>query len=139
MVISVTEGADKPLKYPHMFAAAGLVVVNKIDLLPYVDFDLEKFGSFVKSINPDGGDFAAVGDDGRWYRGVVRLDRTSGKQPICHNDPLTRHCPGVNPKISAQEVGRRHIRARAAQGPPAPAPESCDACQAKQQSKQKRR
>jgi len=52
VVISVTEGADKPIKYPHMFAAAGLVVVNKIDLLPYVDFDLEKFGDFVKSINP---------------------------------------------------------------------------------------
>jgi hydrogenase nickel incorporation protein HypB len=52
VVISVTEGADKPLKYPHMFAAAGLVVLNKIDLLPYVDFDLEKFGNFVKSINP---------------------------------------------------------------------------------------
>jgi hydrogenase nickel incorporation protein HypB len=52
VVISVTEGADKPLKYPHMFAAAGLVVLNKMDLLPYVDFDLEKFGNFVKSINP---------------------------------------------------------------------------------------
>jgi hydrogenase nickel incorporation protein HypB len=52
VVISVTEGADKPLKYPHMFAAAGLVVLNKIDLLPYVDFDLEKFENFVKSINP---------------------------------------------------------------------------------------
>jgi hydrogenase nickel incorporation protein HypB len=52
VVISVTEGADKPLKYPHMFAAAGLIVLNKIDLLPYVDFDLEKFGDFAKSINP---------------------------------------------------------------------------------------
>ncbi|HET6731543.1 hydrogenase nickel incorporation protein HypB [Mycobacterium sp.] len=51
VVISVTEGADKPLKYPHMFAAAGLVVLNKIDLLPYVDFDLEAFEKFVRSIN----------------------------------------------------------------------------------------
>jgi hydrogenase nickel incorporation protein HypB len=41
VVISVTEGADKPLKYQHMFAAAQLVVINKIDLLPYVDFDLD--------------------------------------------------------------------------------------------------
>ena len=41
VVISVTEGDDKPLKYPHMFAAADLVVVNKTDLLPYVDFDLD--------------------------------------------------------------------------------------------------
>src|SRR4051812_46904652 len=52
VVISVTEGADKPLKYPHMFAAAGLVVLNKVDLLPYVDFDLESFRAFVRSINP---------------------------------------------------------------------------------------
>ena len=42
MVISVTEGDDKPLKYPHMFAAADLVVVNKTDLLPYVDFDVDR-------------------------------------------------------------------------------------------------
>ena len=41
VVISVTEGDDKPLKYPHMFAAADLVVINKTDLLPYVDFDLD--------------------------------------------------------------------------------------------------
>ena len=41
VVISVTEGEDKPLKYPHMFAGADLVVVNKIDLLPYVDFDVD--------------------------------------------------------------------------------------------------
>jgi hydrogenase nickel incorporation protein HypB len=52
VVISVTEGADKPLKYPHMFAVAVLVVLNKIDLMPYVDFDLEIFDKFVHSINP---------------------------------------------------------------------------------------
>ncbi|WP_395307007.1 hydrogenase nickel incorporation protein HypB [Mycobacterium sp. AMU20-3851] len=51
VVISVTEGADKPLKYPHMFAAADLVVVNKIDLLPYVDFDLDAFRRAVRSVN----------------------------------------------------------------------------------------
>jgi hydrogenase nickel incorporation protein HypB len=53
VIISVTEGADKPLKYPHMFAASGLVLVNKIDLLPYVDFDLETCAKHVRSINPD--------------------------------------------------------------------------------------
>lgn len=52
VVISVTEGADKPLKYPHMFAAAGLIIVNKVDLLPYVDFDLDAFGQAVRSVNP---------------------------------------------------------------------------------------
>ena len=51
VVISVTEGADKPLKYPHMFAAAGLIVINKIDLLPYVDFDLEKCAGYARSLN----------------------------------------------------------------------------------------
>jgi hydrogenase nickel incorporation protein HypB len=52
VVISVTEGADKPLKYPHMFAAAGLILINKIDLLPYVDFDLEKCAGYARSVNP---------------------------------------------------------------------------------------
>jgi hydrogenase nickel incorporation protein HypB len=45
VIISVTEGDDKPLKYPHMFAAADLIVVNKIDLLPYVDFDLDRLSA----------------------------------------------------------------------------------------------
>jgi hydrogenase nickel incorporation protein HypB len=40
-ILSVTEGADKPEKYPHMFAAANLMLLNKIDLVPYVDFDVE--------------------------------------------------------------------------------------------------
>ncbi|MCT7659498.1 hydrogenase nickel incorporation protein HypB [Mycobacterium deserti] len=51
VIISVTEGDDKPLKYPHMFAAAGVVIVNKIDLLPYVAFDLEKCCAHVRSMN----------------------------------------------------------------------------------------
>ena len=52
VVISVTEGADKPLKYPHMFAAAELVVINKIDLLPYVDFHLDVCAANARSVNP---------------------------------------------------------------------------------------
>lgn len=53
VVVSVTEGSDKPLKYPHMFAAAGLVILNKIDLLPYVDFDVETCCRHARSVNPD--------------------------------------------------------------------------------------
>ncbi|MDT5191865.1 MAG: hydrogenase nickel incorporation protein HypB [Mycobacterium sp.] len=52
VVISVTEGADKPLKYPHMFAAAELVLINKVDLLPYVDFDLDVCAANARSVNP---------------------------------------------------------------------------------------
>ena len=43
VLASVTEGADKPLKYPHMFRQADLVLLNKTDLLPYVDFDLKQY------------------------------------------------------------------------------------------------
>jgi hydrogenase nickel incorporation protein HypB len=53
VVMSVTEGADKPLKYPHMFRTADIVLLNKIDLLPYVDFDKQKFEGSVRQINPD--------------------------------------------------------------------------------------
>jgi hydrogenase nickel incorporation protein HypB len=71
VVISVTEGADKPLKYPHMFAAAGLIIINKTDLLPYVDFDLDVCASYARSINPNVEIVAAsatTGDGiGAWY------------------------------------------------------------------------
>ena len=52
MVASVAEGEDKPLKYPLMFRACELVVVNKIDLLPHLDFDLDLFLSNLKQVNP---------------------------------------------------------------------------------------
>jgi hydrogenase nickel incorporation protein HypB len=52
VVISVTEGDDKPLKYPHMFAVADLVLVNKTDLLPYVDFDVARLTSDARQLNP---------------------------------------------------------------------------------------
>jgi hydrogenase nickel incorporation protein HypB len=52
MVSSVTEGEDKPLKYPLMFRACELVVLNKVDLLPYVDFDVEKFLARLETVHP---------------------------------------------------------------------------------------
>ncbi len=52
VVMSVTEGAEKPLKYPHMFRTADLVVLNKIDLLPHVDFDASRFERDVRIVNP---------------------------------------------------------------------------------------
>ena len=52
VIVSVTEGTDKPLKYPYMFAAADLVIVNKTDLLPYVDFDLAACRAHIKAVNP---------------------------------------------------------------------------------------
>jgi hydrogenase nickel incorporation protein HypB len=52
MVSSVTEGEDKPLKYPLMFRACDLVLVNKIDLLPHLDFDLDRFLANVDAVHP---------------------------------------------------------------------------------------
>jgi len=53
VLASVTEGADKPLKYPHMFRQADLVLLNKTDLLPYVDFDLKQYMSDLRRASPD--------------------------------------------------------------------------------------
>ena len=53
MVCSVTEGEDKPLKYPLMFRACELVIVNKIDLLPHLDFDLDKLLYNIDEVHPD--------------------------------------------------------------------------------------
>jgi len=52
MVSSVTEGEDKPLKYPLMFRACDLVLVNKIDLLPHLEFDLQKFLHNLDAVHP---------------------------------------------------------------------------------------
>ncbi|WP_181773216.1 hydrogenase nickel incorporation protein HypB [Amycolatopsis pittospori] len=51
VIMSVTEGADKPLKYPHMFRTADVVLLNKMDLLPYVDFDLDVFSTALEQVN----------------------------------------------------------------------------------------
>ncbi len=52
VVLSVTEGEDKPLKYPDMFAAARLMVLSKVDLLPHVDFDVERCIAYARQVNP---------------------------------------------------------------------------------------
>lgn len=52
VVISVTEGEDKPLKYPHMFAAAKLMLINKVDLLPHLKFDVEACIANARQVNP---------------------------------------------------------------------------------------
>jgi len=52
VVVSTTEGDDKPAKYPQMFAASEVMIVNKLDLLPYVDYDVEKVKRHALAINP---------------------------------------------------------------------------------------
>jgi hydrogenase nickel incorporation protein HypB len=52
VIISVTEGDDKPIKYPTMFEMSDICIINKIDLLPYVDFDVERCKDFALKVNP---------------------------------------------------------------------------------------
>ena len=72
VVISTTEGEDKPLKYPHMFRAAELVLINKIDLAAYVDFDEEKCRENIDTVNPDARILALSAKTGEgmgsWYK-----------------------------------------------------------------------
>ena len=52
MVYAITEGEEKPLKYPVMFRSVDVVLVNKMDLLPHLDFDLDLFRANVARVNP---------------------------------------------------------------------------------------
>jgi hydrogenase nickel incorporation protein HypB len=51
-ILSVTEGEDKPLKYPDMFAASKLMIINKIDLLPHVSFNVQRCIELARRVNP---------------------------------------------------------------------------------------
>jgi len=51
VIMSVTEGEDKPIKYPHIFQSSDICIINKIDLLPYLKFDLEKAREYVRQVN----------------------------------------------------------------------------------------
>src|SRR5699024_10852987 len=52
MVYSATEGEEKPLKYPVMFRSADVVLVNKVDLIPHLDFDIQTFYANLRAVNP---------------------------------------------------------------------------------------
>ena len=75
VLLSVTEGDDKPLKYANMFAAADLLLVTKIDLLPYVPFDLERCPACGAQGQSEDRDPRGFGHQRRRTRRLVRLDR----------------------------------------------------------------
>jgi hydrogenase nickel incorporation protein HypB len=75
VILSVTEGEDKPIKYPHMFRASEVMVLTKIDLLPYVQFDVQKCIEYAQLVNPHIKIFqvsaqTGVGLDG-WYEWLL--------------------------------------------------------------------
>ena len=86
VLASVTEGADKPVKYPHMFRHANMVLVTKRDLLPYVDFDVARFRADLKAVSPGAAvtELSAVTGDGmrEW------LDWLTWQAGRAHQQPL---------------------------------------------------
>ncbi|MCW2539940.1 MAG: hydrogenase nickel incorporation protein HypB [Frankiales bacterium] len=86
LIMSVTEGADKPLKYPHIFASATLILLNKIDLLPYVDFDVARFERDVTVVNPAAQvlPVSAIRGDGldAWRDWLIQRSRSISGRPV---------------------------------------------------------
>ena len=87
MILSVTEGEDKPAKYPLMFHESKVLLINKIDLLPYVDCSVEKIREEVLKINPGMVIFEVSCKTGegldawcKWIRGEVKTRRSMRKQ-----------------------------------------------------------
>ncbi len=86
-ILSVTEGEDKPLKYPDMFHAADLMILNKVDLLPYLQFDVAQCIDYARRVNPaiDVVQLSATSGEGMasWYRWIraARQTVTEGRLP----------------------------------------------------------
>ena len=74
-ILSVPEGDDKPLKYPLMFEVSNFVLINKIDVLPYFDFDIEKCKENIKFRNPMADIFEICSKDGRGLEEVAEYIR----------------------------------------------------------------
>ena len=72
-VASTTEGNDKPKKYPNMFRTADIVLLNKIDLLPYINFDVEKFRQDVLELNPKAQIYLCSAFKGEGLEPAIRL------------------------------------------------------------------
>jgi hydrogenase nickel incorporation protein HypB len=88
VILSVTEGEDKPLKYPNMFRAADLLIVHKTDLLPYVSFDVGRCIEYARRINPGIGVLRVSSTSGEglqpwleWLERGARAARTAREQP----------------------------------------------------------
>jgi hydrogenase nickel incorporation protein HypB len=95
VVLSVTEGEDKPIKYPHMFRACRLMLINKLDLLPHVRFDTDRCIAYAREVNPTIEVLCVSAETGKgldaWYRwirhelvGQQELPGATGFEPADH-------------------------------------------------------
>ncbi len=105
VILSVTEGEDKPLKYPHMFRAANLMILNKIDLLPHVDFDLPRAIANAARVQSGDCDARAVRAHRRGPRRVVRLAQKRGRRRGERGLHLTSPCRSAAPFLIRRSAG----------------------------------
>ncbi|AQA05267.1 hydrogenase accessory protein HypB [Mycobacterium sp. MS1601] len=87
MVYSVTEGEDKPLKYPVMFRSVDVVLLNKIDLVPYLDVDVDQYVAHIREVNPTATILAVSARTGEgmdaWYRWLRTFLTPAGLHAHC--------------------------------------------------------
>ena len=83
VIVSTTEGDDKPIKYPDMFEGSQVCIINKIDLLPYLNFDMEKAKDYAKKVNPNIIFFEVSATTGegmdKWYEWLKEASGNSSK------------------------------------------------------------
>jgi hydrogenase nickel incorporation protein HypB len=104
VVLSVTEGEDKPLKYPDMFHAASLMLLNKIDLLPYLQFDVERCRENARRVNPDIAILPVSATTGQgmeeWFAWIMQgAERAQQSKPETI-DSLKRHIADLEAQIA---------------------------------------
>lgn len=83
LISTVTEGSDKPYKYPLAFEKADIVLLNKTDLIPYLDFDEEFFMKGLRALNPDAPVFKVSGKTGEGFREVALWLQSKAKELSC--------------------------------------------------------
>jgi hydrogenase nickel incorporation protein HypB len=108
-VLSVTEGEDKPLKYPDMFHAASLMLLNKADLLPHLRFDVERCLANARRINPgiEIVQLSATTDEGidGWLAWIERGAALARAQRLTRVDALKRRVAELEAQVARLQPG----------------------------------
>ena len=127
MVCSVTEGEDKPLKYPLMFRACELVVINKVDLLQHLDFDVDRLEANILQVNPHATVMRVSAKTGEgidafraWLQALpARVGPSvTSTSHATHAHDEHDHAPTTTTSTPRREAGADHRR-RAGRGPAA--------------------
>jgi hydrogenase nickel incorporation protein HypB len=96
-ILSITEGEDKPIKYPHMIRSASVLLLNKIDLLPHLDFDVGRCVDFARAVNPDLQIFQTSATTGEglesWYGWLCAIARPNAGAVFATASPRSEPRP----------------------------------------------